>query len=126
MLCQICQQPVKTRRNLSNLLMVETHHICEYCYQRTPLIPRYQVYPIEDYIMHHHSMLAVKQVVDPRAYMSFLSFYYQDYYKQKDQSIFLYFDWLSDTLLSLLDQMKLGHLYVVTLYENIKKEGDTI
>jgi hypothetical protein len=119
MLCRICLKKVRTRRNLNNLLSFETHHICESCYTKFPLLPRFDVIPIEGYVMRYHVMSIRCLNHDPVAYMSFLEGYIRLYMLTYRLDIFLVFDMMDSNTLSLLDSLKLGDLFVVTLYENI-------
>lgn len=120
MLCEHCGKKVKTKRNIFNLFEPETHHLCETCYQKFPLIMNYQVIPIEYGQMHHYIMNA--PIANPIAYMSFLKPYYQHFTLQNNNCVFLYFDEISDQDSLILDHLKLGDLYVVSLYENIEKK----
>jgi len=120
MLCELCGKKVKTKKNIFNLFEPEIHHLCELCYQKYPLIPNYQVIPIENGKMHHHMMHA--PIFNSVAYMSFLKPYYQQYLLRYKNCIFLYFDEISIQDLTIMDHLRLGDLYVVSLYENIEKK----
>lgn len=119
MLCRICLKKVRTKRNLYNLFEPEIHHICESCYRQYPLLPRFDVIPIEGYVMRYHLMIERYQKLDPMAYMSFVQGYIRLFLKNNKCDILLLFDLMDSNLLSLLDSLKLGNLFVVTLYENI-------
>jgi len=119
MLCRICLKKVRTQRNLTNLLSFETHHICESCYTKYPILPRFDVIPIDGYIMKYHVMSVRPLNHDPVAYMSFYEHYIRLFLKTHRLDILLLFDLMDSNTLSLLDSLKLGNLFVVTLYENI-------
>jgi hypothetical protein len=120
MLCAQCGKKIKTKKNIFNLFDPEIHHLCEMCYQKYPLIMKYQVIPIEQGQMYHYSMNA--PITNSIAYMSFLKPYYQHHLLHHKNCIFLYFDEISDQDSHILDHLKLGDLYVVSLYENIEKK----
>jgi len=119
MLCRICLKKVRTKRNLMNLLTPERHHICESCYTKYPLLPRLDVIPVEGYLMRYHVMSTRCLNHDPMAYISFLESYIRLYLKMYSLDILLFFDVMDSQTQSLLDSLKLGNLFVVTLYENI-------
>jgi hypothetical protein len=119
MLCRICLKKVRTKRHLLNLFHPEIHHICESCYGKYPLLPRFEVIPIEGYIMRYHVMSTRNTHIDPISYMSFDQQYIRMFLLQHAHDICLLFDMMDSNMLSLLDSLKLGNLYVVTLYENI-------
>lgn len=118
MLCNLCQKRFYDQKTFKNLFSFETHFICESCYQRYPLLERYQVIPIEGGIMHYHLLIERYRKLNFEAYMSFLKPYYLHFLKIKEKHIFLYFDVFDDTIMETLDLLKLGDLYVVALYEN--------
>jgi hypothetical protein len=119
MLCLQCQKRFYERKTFSNLFSFETHFICESCYQRYPLLPRYQTIPIQGGVMHYHLLIERHRAINPEAYMSFLKPYYLYFLKIQTKHIFLYFDIIDDKIIQTMDLMKLGDLYVVALYENI-------
>ncbi|MFH0767168.1 MAG: hypothetical protein V1920_03650, partial [Bacillota bacterium] len=121
MLCEICGNKVKTKRTILNLFDPEIHHICENCYMQYPLTPRNQVIPIEDGIIHHYSMMRNEVKNSGIAYMSFMKPYVVQYMMHYDDFIFLYKDEIDEDFLTILDSLKLGNIYLLTLYENIKK-----
>jgi hypothetical protein len=120
MLCELCGKKVKTKKNVFNLFEPETHHLCEMCYRKYPLNMKYQVIPIENGEMRHYLMNA--PIANSIAYMSFLKPYYQHYLLRYKNCIFLYFDEISDQDLIMMDYLRLGDLYIVSLYENIEKK----
>lgn len=124
MLCKVCMKKVRTRRSFHRLFEPEIHHICESCYQKYPLLPRYEVIPIEQSVMHLHVMSKRKYPHDPLAYMSFVSSYVKLHQKHHPHEILIMLDLLDDSILTLLDTLKLGNLFVVTLYENIEEKGE--
>jgi hypothetical protein len=124
MLCELCYQKVKTKRHIYNLFDPEIHHLCEACYQKYPLFPKVSVYPIEHYELRHYLMSSIPYNQNPSAYMSMLQTYYVIFLKHYSSHIFLYFDILEDNHLSLMDSLKLGNLFIVSLYENIEEKGE--
>ncbi|MDO9629811.1 MAG: hypothetical protein Q7I99_07900 [Acholeplasmataceae bacterium] len=119
MLCEICRKKVKTSKNILNLFSPEIHHICEMCYQKYPLLMRSDVLPVEGGVATHQLMSARYYSIKPIAFMSFLKPYYIDFLKHHQSKTLLVFDILDEQTLEIMDSLKLGDLYVVTLYENI-------
>ncbi len=119
MLCRICLKKVRTRRHWNHLFHPEIHHICESCYGKYPLLSRFEVIPVEGYVMRYHVMSTKNTHLDPISYMSFDHQYIRMFLKHHDNDIVLLFDTMDSQVLSLLDSLKLGNLFVVTLYENI-------
>jgi len=126
MQCEVCRKKVKTNKNIFNLFNPETHHICEYCYQRYPLLMRFQVLPIEEGVLTHHLLSSRFYSINPIAFMSFLKPYYIDYIKHHKDKLFALFDILDDHTLAMLDSLKFGDIYFVSLYENIEKKGEKL
>jgi len=118
MLCRICHQIVYVERTLFNLFEKETHAICERCYQRYPLLPTYHVIPIEGGQLYYHVMISRNRNHIPEAYMSFIKPYYVMFMKHFMKDTLLIFDTIEEQTIALLDHLKFGNLYVVTLYEN--------
>ena len=121
MLCNICGMKVKTKKTLMNLFDPETHHICERCYMMNPLIPKLSVIPIEEGEIYHHSMIRGDAHVSGIAYMSFMKPYLKHYLSEYGDFAFLYYDYLTHDTMNILDTIKLGNIYLLTLYENIEK-----
>lgn len=120
MLCEICKKKVKTRRTINNLFDPEIHHICEKCYMENPLIIRKSVIPIEDGMLYIHQMLG-QSTSYPNAYMSLMKPFYLDFIRHLKTDIMLYFDQTGEQIFEILDSLKLGSIYLLTLYENIGK-----
>ena len=119
MLCYICHHQFFTKKTLRNLFDDEIHFICERCYQRYPLCPRYQEIPISEAKIYYHLLIERNRGLDPMAYMSFLKPYYMDFLKHHCDEIILYVDTFNEQIFEILDILKLGNIYVVSLYENI-------
>ena len=126
MLCQVCRKKVRTDKNIFNLFSPETHHICEYCCQKYPLLLRIDVLPIEEGILLVHLLSSRHYSLNPIAFMSFLKPYYIDFLKHHQGKVLLVFDILDDNTLALLDSLKFGDIYFVTLYENIEGKGEKL
>lgn len=124
MLCEICQLIFSTKRNIHNLFEPETHHICESCYMKYPLFPSQRMYPIDHYQIVHMILSERSYEQNPQAYMSFLKPYYVTYLKHFTHCIILYFDILDEYTVTLLEPLKLGDLYIISLYENIEDKGE--
>jgi len=123
MLCECCKQKIITIRTFKNLFNIETHHICERCYMKTPIHFSYQVIPIEEGEVLWYNLL--KERVDyPLGYMSFIKSYVWMFMNLYRSYIFIYVDEASNYLFDLLDSLKLGDIFLVSLYENIDKKGE--
>ena len=121
MLCECCFKKIIPKRTIFNLFEIETHHICELCYMKQPMIPHYQVVPIEQgKIMWYN--LCKEEVIYPVAYMSFLKTYVLTFMTYHKKDIFLYTDQLTESLLNILDSLKLGNVFLVSLCEKIDKK----
>ncbi|MBU1093402.1 MAG: hypothetical protein KKH01_02955 [Firmicutes bacterium] len=121
MLCEQCGKKVKTKRNIMNLFDPEIHHICETCYMQNPFVPRHQIIPIEDAIIIHHSMTIGVSHLKGTAYMSMMKPYYIDFVHHYHDYVFIYFDLIDQEVFNELDSLKLGNIYLLSLYENIEK-----
>ena len=121
MLCECCNKKIIPKRTILNLFKLETHHICELCYMKQPMIPSYQIIPIEEGSISWYN-LCKEEVVNPIAYMSFMKSYIISFMAYHKHDIFLYTDHLTESLLYILDSLKLGNIFLVSLCENIEKK----
>ena len=126
MLCEHCRKKIIKRRNLYNLLEKECHHLCESCYQRYPLLPSYEVIPIDSGVIHLFTMIKKVYPVKPSCYQSFLKSYYDLHQKTLKKTTLLIFDVIDDDILVDLDHILFGDLMVVRLYENINRKGEKL
>ncbi len=122
MICEICLKEIVIRHHIQTLFKRQTHHICERCLAKYPLIIRHSVFPIEDGLVHWTSMVKTYDDISPLAHMSMMKPFYLTYMTYHQKCIFLHFDYLSSTILTILDSMKLGDIYLLTLHENILEE----
>ncbi len=119
MFCEICHKKILVQKSVFNLFKIETHHICEYCLDKYPLDIGYQVLPKDLGLIDWYSLIKHQEQLNGIAYMSFLKPFYLDFLKIKDRSIYLYFDQISDKLITILQSLEFSHIYLVTLYDNI-------
>lgn len=125
MYCQVCFKKISSRRHVFNLFKRETHHICERCYLKYPLIPKRSIIPIQNGIVLWQSMIQTSDWVSPIAHMSFYKPYFIDYLKHYPEYIFLIEDLVEENFIKVLDLIRLGNIYLLTLYGKIKiKEND--
>lgn len=122
MFCEICNKKITTRRNLFNIFKIERHHICEYCYQKYPLIIKRSMIPIDGGEVIWLSLIQTSEHISPLAHMSFYKPFYIEYLRQYKNQIILIFDKISEDWFTLFDKMKLGDIYLLTLYDNIEKK----
>ena len=125
MLCGSCGRKVKTKKTILNLFDPEIHHICEKCYSINPLIPKVSVIPIESGIIYHQSMIRGDSHGLGLAYMSFMNPFLKHYLREFKDSVFLYYDQVNRDTIKIIDLLKLGNIYLLTLYENIE-EGEKL
>jgi len=121
MYCEICHKKIRVKKQLYNLFRIETHHICEYCLMNYPLIVNHQIIPTDLSQINWYSLIHEDDDINGIAYMSFLKPFYLDFIRQKDNSIYLYFDHISDKLMIILQSLEFGQIYLVTLYDNINE-----
>ncbi len=122
MLCEICKQEIVKRHTIHTLFRKDIHHICEYCYQQYPLLIKHSVLPIENGRLFWTSMIKTHDYVSSVAYMSFMKPFYITFLNHHQSCIYLYFDRLTTRIFTILDSMKLGDIYLLTLHENIDEE----
>lgn len=126
MLCEHCRKKIIKRRNLYNLLETESHHLCESCYQRYPLLPSYEVIPIDSGVIHLFTMIKKSYPVKPSCYQSFLKSYYDLHQKSMKDLPLLIFDYMDEDVFDILDHMSFGDLMIVRHYENIIRKGEKL
>lgn len=123
MLCESCRKKIIPMRTFKNIFSMETHHICERCYMKVPIHSTHQVIPIEEGEILWYNLL--KERVDyPLGYMSFIKSYIWMFMNLYPSYLFIYVDEVSMKLFDLLDSLKLGNIFLVSLYENIDKKGE--
>ncbi len=121
MICELCKRRVRTKKNIHNLFDQEIHHICESCYDDQPLNRRFQVIPIQNGVIYYQLLLADHVPKEGKAYMSFLAPFYFNYLTEFSDTIIIYVDQTDEELFSILEFLKLGNIYLLSLYENIEK-----
>lgn len=126
MLCEHCHKKIIQKRSLWNLFEPETHHLCETCYQRYPLLPSYEVIPIQLGEAHLFTLITKSYPVEPHAYQSFLKSYYDMYLIRFRNSTLLVFDSISEVLWQDLDHLSFGNLMIIRLYENSHDKGEKL
>lgn len=126
MLCEHCHKKIVTKRHLWNLFSKEIFHLCEVCYQRYPLLPSYEVIPIDSGEMHLFTMITKSYPVEAHCYQSFYKGYYLLFMKQFNQCTLIICDRISNELMEELDHLSFGNLMVVRLYENSHDKGEKL
>ncbi|MDX9691214.1 MAG: hypothetical protein RBT45_02095 [Acholeplasmataceae bacterium] len=89
-----------------------------------PMIPVFQVIPIEEGEILWYNLMKEK-VTHPMGYMSFLKSYYVMFMKHYMSYLFIYIDMIDLDFLNMLDSLKLGNIFLVSLYENIDKKENS-
>lgn len=122
MICEICRKKITSRKHLFNIFKVNTHHICEYCYQKYPIIAKESVIPIKGGVMIWQSLIKTFDEISPLAHMSFYKPFVINYVTNYKKCIMLINDYLDEEQMDLLDELMLGDIYLLTLYDKIKKK----
>lgn len=122
MICEICKKKITYRISLFNLFKIERHHICDYCYEKYPLIIRNSMIPIDGGEVTWLSLIQTSEDISPLAHMSFYKPFILDYLKHHKQSVLIIIDKISEDWFILFDNLKLGDIYLLTLYDNIEKK----
>lgn len=122
MFCEICKNKITTRRSIFNIFKIERHHICEYCYQKYPLIIRKSFIPIDGGEVIWLSLIQTSEHVSPLAHMSFYKPMMINYLRHHKDALLVMVDKITEDWFTLFDKMKLGDIYLLTLYDNIEKK----
>ncbi|MFA5470860.1 MAG: hypothetical protein WCZ00_01210 [Acholeplasmataceae bacterium] len=72
------------------------------------------------------SMIQTYDDISPLAHMSFYKPFIIDFIKNYHQSILLIYDQLNDEIMDLLEKVKLGDIYLLSLYDMIEKKGELL
>jgi hypothetical protein len=120
MFCEICRKKISVRKHLFNIFKVDTHHICESCYQKYPLIPKRSIIPIKEGVMIWQSLIQTNDDISSLAHMSFYKPYIIDYMNNYNTHVLLIDDYFNDNLFKIYDIFELGDIYFLTLYDKIK------
>jgi hypothetical protein len=126
MQCEVCLKRIITKRNFNNYFSIEIHHICDFCYQKHRLSPQYIVIPIEQGLIYLQVLLRTEFKTTPLAHMSFIKPFILQYLKYHRHDTILYFDELDDSIFEMIDLLKVGNVYVLTLYDNRKEKGEIL
>ncbi len=122
MFCEICKKKITKRKHIYNLFLRETHHICEFCYKKYPLIYKQSIMPLDGGEIVWSSLIQTFDEVSPLAHMSFYKPFYIEFLKHYNDHILIIFDMLSDEKIVMLEKVKLGDIYLLTLYDIIEKK----
>jgi hypothetical protein len=115
MQCMICEKTIKLAYTIDTIFDDEKHHICRFCYLKHPIIEEEQVFPIDGYEMTVVSLDIPYLRKNPLAYMSFYKPYIIGYITYRHHDVLLIFDNLNQDVFDLLDILKLGRIYALTL-----------
>lgn len=122
MYCEVCKQEIVIRHTIHTLYQSDMHHICEYCFRRYPLLIKHSVLPINEGTIYWTSMIKNDEYLSSLAYMSFMKPFYSAFMAYYHKYLFLHFDRLTGRILAILDSLRLGDIYLLTLHENIDEE----
>lgn len=115
MQCIICKKIIKKGFTIDDIFDQSFHHICRYCYAKHPVLSETIYLPIEDAVMTVESMGLDLDVIDPMAYMSFIAPYLIGFIKFRHHDLVMIFDNLNIEMYTMLDVLKLGRMYAITL-----------
>jgi hypothetical protein len=120
MFCEICKKKIIVRKHLFNIFKTQTHHICERCYQKYPLIPKQSIIPIKGGVMIWQSLIQTSDDVSMLAHMSFYKPYIIDYIINFHTLVLLIDDYLNADLFKIYETFEFGDIYLLTLYDKIE------
>lgn len=117
MFCLHCQKSLEKVIDINNIFKVSTQHICEACMTQSIVISLKKVIPIDSFLLEYNIIFDKIYERHPEAYMTFLKPYYIYFLKNRSNDIFIYLDTLTLETMKVLDRLKLGNIFLVTLYE---------
>lgn len=120
MFCEICRKKISVRKHLFNIFKIDTHHICELCYQKYPLIPKRSIIPIKGGVIIWQSLIQTSDDISPLAHMSFYKPYIIDFILNFHSHVLLIDDYLHADLMNIYDIFEFGDIYFITLYDKIE------
>ena len=110
MFCEICKKKITQRRHLFNIFKRSTHHICELCYQKYPLLPRRSTIPIGGGVLIWNSLIQTSDEISSLAHMSFYKPYIIDYILNYNSNILILADHFDYKMMEIYDNLKLGDI----------------
>lgn len=119
MFCEICRKNVVSRRHLFNIFRKEIHHICDYCYKKYPIMVHKSLIPMDGGEILWVSLLKTQDVISPLAHMSFYKPFIIEYMKAYSDNVLLIMDEIDEEQVTLFEKLKLGDIYLLTLYDKI-------
>lgn len=122
MLCLECNSLINKDITYRNIFKTNYNKICNTCFSNNTFIQKLNVFPTEGGIIENH-ILFEKQI-NPLAIMNFLRPYYIYYLRAKKNFIVLFFDTPNQILYNILQQLSLGDIFLLTIYNNNTKEND--
>lgn len=125
MKCLICQEKIVIKRTLWNLFQDDYFQICNNCFIKYPVNSKLKVYPIENYLIYHID-LNVNNIIEPLAYQNFIGPILVKIKKLNKDVIVIYQDEFTFELYKLLDNLRLGNIYLLTLKENTDNKGEEL
>jgi len=120
MKCIECKELIDKKITYRNIFKVSKHHICEYCFTKYLYIQDLLVIPIENFQIYLNVLF--DNYGNPLALMSFLKPYYLYYLKNESNKTLLYFDSFNEKTYTLVDELRIGDLYIITLKNESEKE----
>jgi hypothetical protein len=124
MYCEICKRKISVRKHLFNIFKRQTHHICEMCYDQYPLIIKRSRIYFDGGEVIWQSLIQTYEDISPLAHMSFYKPFIIDYINHYKTYILWIDDRFEEEKIDIFEKLKLGDIYLITLYDNIEKKGD--
>ena len=122
MFCYGCNDLIKKEITYLNIFKTYQHKICDNCFNSNTFIQKLIVFPTNEGIVENHILF--EKPINPLAIMSFLKPYYLYFLKKKRNFIILCFDSNNKMLYNMLQQITLGDIFLITLFNKKTKEND--
>ncbi len=122
MFCEVCKKKIYVRKHIFNLFLKQTHHICEYCFKKYPLLIKRSIIPIDGGEILWTSLIQTKDSISPLAHMSFYKPFYVEYINHYKNRLIMIETSINDEKMDLYENLKLGDMYLLTLYDIIEKK----
>lgn len=125
MKCLVCHEKNVLKRTLWNLFKDNYYFLCVNCFIKNPINGKLKVYPIENDLLYHFD-LNIENIIEPLAYQSFIGPILLKTIKLNKDVIVVYEDVFTLKLFKLLDNLKLGNIFLLTLKENTDNKGEEL
>lgn len=118
MYCLECQKLINKVINYKNIFKINIHKICESCFSKYLFIQRFDVIPINNYLLYVNTLFDDYKNAD--AMTSFLKPYYLYYLKNNKSDFIMYFDTINNEIYSILNLLNMSNIFIITLKNQLK------